>query len=146
MIKKILTSLTALTLTASPVLANDYTLRQDKKESISTLETGLAVTTFIAQLGYVFSSSDVQPDKKLHYLASFVWTEFFGAIIKPETWYGHLAVASLGFSVGLGKEAYDEYTYGGWDNKDLLWDGLGVLHGVGLNLQIYRNFDVRLAE
>lgn len=44
---------------------------------------------------------------------------------------------------GLAKEAYDEFDYGGFDNKDLIADSIGCFIGItGIKyLQLYQEKD-----
>lgn len=50
---------------------------------------------------------------------------------------------SLCATIGLGKELYDEYDYGGFSSKDLAYDllgcGLGVIIGQQVNIHITPN-------
>jgi len=47
-------------------------------------------------------------------------------------------------SVGLGKEFYDQYSYGGFDQYDLMADAVGCLIGVQPNVSLSRKGDANM--
>lgn len=62
-------------------------------------------------------------DKILHFLATLIITVLFGQINIIIGIFASL-IASFG------KELYDEYTYGGWDWKDIVADLFGIVIGI----------------
>ena len=139
---KILALGTSLMLASAPLKAQenkeDYQYPFNKDYPI--YKECILASVYLAPTAYVFASSDVQYDKKLHYVTSHLITVGFGTLIQPEKWYGHLLVGGLALSIGIGKELYDEKYVAGFDKNDLLWDSLGVLNGLTLNFLIYGDF------
>ena len=82
------------------------------------------------------SESD-EPDNKKHFTVS-VPCGIIGVVMIEECcsdwpWYYKIPAATgIGMIPGIAKEVVDQINYGGWDNKDLVADGLGSLTGVGL--------------
>jgi len=64
----------------------------------------------------------IKVDKQLHFLVSaFIVFAIYAFI--PNL----LVAGIIALMVGLLKEVYDEYTYGGWDWYDMLADVIGIL-------------------
>lgn len=66
----------------------------------------------------------LQKDKILHISACIIIVVVFGTMFNLVTGVIAAVIASLA------KEALDEYNYGGWDNEDLLADGVGIIIGI----------------
>ena len=80
----------------------------------------------------------VGKDKKLH----FGFSAAIGAVAQGYTENVYYSGA-ICMGVGVAKEAYDEYSYGGWSWGDLLADGIGCGLGIGgiKWIQIYNDRD-----
>ena len=94
------------------------------------------IITVIALTLTTFSYSQIAKDKQLHYIAGVA----IGGIANTATFLitkdeKKAFIIGLGASIGAGiaKELYDEYSYGGWDNKDLIFTILG---GVSINIPL----------
>jgi len=156
---KILALGTGFMLVSAPLKAQENELEKSKQKNIEEIlpdnkrdvlrrskeeyplyKAGILAGVYLAPTSYVMGSPDIQDDKKLYYVASYMLTFGFGVLIQPEEWYEHLLTGGLALSVGVGKELYDEKYGTGFDKNDLLWDSLGVLNGLTLNFLIYGDF------
>lgn len=63
-------------------------------------------------------------DKLLHILVNVLIVSVLSLFI------GTLAAVMIAAMVSVFKESYDQITYNGWDNKDLLADLIGILIGI----------------
>lgn len=63
-------------------------------------------------------------DKLLHILVNVLIVSVLSLFI------GTLAAVIIAAMVSVFKESYDQITYNGWDNEDLLADLLGILIGI----------------
>ena len=80
-----------------------------------------------------------QTDKQLHMASSFVLTTTFKNIYKHNGFTEKEAtIYSIGSSllVGLGKEIYDEISYGGFSTQDLGADLIGTILSEFANIEI----------
>lgn len=86
----------------------------------------LVVSLVMTNVAYAKSYA---PDKVLHAKVSFAMASTAYVINEH---YGRSHVETFLECVGVGvlKEAYDEYSYGGFDSKDLAADALGCASGV----------------
>ena len=82
--------------------------------------------TFLAAILLASTSTTaVEYDKKLHFVGSVI----IGSVtqVAVEDWRVSAATC---MAIGIAKEVYDEYSYGGFDTKDLLFDAAGCALGV----------------
>lgn len=63
-------------------------------------------------------------DKLLHILVNVLIVSVLSLFI------GTLAAVIIAAMVSVFKESYDQITYNGWDNEDLLADLIGILIGI----------------
>lgn len=63
-------------------------------------------------------------DKLLHILVNVLIVSILSLFI------GTLSAVIIAAMVSVFKESYDQITYDGWDNKDLLADVIGILIGL----------------
>ncbi|AUR91958.1 hypothetical protein NVP1167O_62 [Vibrio phage 1.167.O._10N.261.51.F2] len=87
----------------------------------------------------VTEASAIEQDKLLHFGVS----SAIGGVTMYHTEDWGVSVGAC-MAVGLGKELYDEYDYGGFDAEDLAYDALGCISGVmlvdyGLKLEASKN-------
>jgi hypothetical protein len=81
----------------------------------------------------------MEEDKAKHLILSFT----LGAITHYTTEDWKTSIGAC-ITVGLVKELYDEYDYGGFDNKDLAYDAVGCALGAVVGdtaLKLYRDDD-----
>lgn len=71
------------------------------------------------------SCAGMQDDKQKHFAASYIIG--YSSQLATESKYESAAICG---GVGLAKEAYDELDYGGFDEKDLLYDAVGCIAGI----------------
>lgn len=92
----------------------------------------------IAILLLLTACSNIAKDKQMHTIGS----AGIGAVAQAIT---HDVVKSsiVCIGVGVSKELYDEYSYGGFDTKDLLADAVGCAIGIaGVKvIQVYTDGD-----
>jgi len=78
---------------------------------------------------YVSAGLLSEPDKQLHVKASIGAASFF-YMINTYSGRSHWETAAECMAVGIGKEIYDEISYGGFDTRDLAADAVGCAIGV----------------
>lgn len=86
------------------------------------------------------TANAVDYDKKLHFGASTTISAL--TYVYTESWETSLSVC---MTIGVAKELYDEYDYGGFDTKDLIFDAAGCVIGVIVGstaLSLYRDDDI----
>lgn len=76
----------------------------------------------------------IEKDKKLHFGFSTMLGLTLTALPQNRT-FGFSAC----MGIGLGKELLDEWTYGGFDEHDLVWDAAGCALGTYLGWTIMEN-------
>ena len=84
------------------------------------------------------NTNAAERDKKLH----FGFSAAIGAVAQGYTENVYYSTA-ICMGVGVSKELHDEYSYGGFDTKDLVADAIGCAVGIGgiKWIQIYNKDD-----
>lgn len=78
----------------------------------------------LATVALSLNANAIEQDKKLHFAGSALIAG--GVQAYSQDW--RVAMGSC-MAVGLAKEIYDEYDYGGFDGKDLAYDLAGCVTG-----------------
>ncbi len=82
-----------------------------------------------------------EEDKQAHMAVTTI-ASIYGSLLAKKHGYSDTEAFWIGFGtamvVGIAKEAYDEHSYGGWDNRDLLADAIGGVAGSSVSYIIYR--------
>ncbi|CAL9962073.1 hypothetical protein VPHD148_0066 [Vibrio phage D148] len=88
-----------------------------------------SIRILIGLVGVLFSVNAlaINDDKQKHLVVSTAIGAF--TQIHTEDWKTSMAACT---AVGLAKELYDEYDYGGFDGKDLAYDVAGCAVGVAV--------------
>jgi putative lipoprotein len=92
------------------------------------------ILLFTIALTSQLCTAQIAPDKIFHFAGGAFISAATTAVVyettgnKKKAYIWGTVMATL---AGIGKEAYDEHTYGGWDNKDL---GATILGGLTVSL------------
>lgn len=89
--------------------------------------------TFILSVSILSANFFGEDDKKMHIAFSIPFGMLGATICKKEFELDGTSMVlcgtAIGMIAGISKETYDQYKYGGWDNRDLGADAIGAFIG-----------------